>query len=35
VRAKVGMPQLKNKLINRFGFRHDRGGPHPAIPVRA
>jgi len=24
------MPQLKNKLINRFGFRNDRGGPHLA-----
>ena len=24
------MPQLKNKLINRFGFRHNRGGPHLA-----
>ena len=26
----MGEPQLKNKLINRFGFSHGRGGPHLA-----
>ena len=29
-RKKVGVPLLKKKLINRFGFRRDRGGPHLA-----
>lgn len=28
--GKVGVPLLKNKLINRFGFRHYHGGPHLA-----
>jgi len=29
-REKVGAPQLRDNLINRFGFRRDRGGPHLA-----
>jgi len=29
-KEKMGAPQLKDKLINRFGFRRDRGGAHLA-----
>ena len=29
-RKKVEIPQLRNEILNRFGFRQERGGPHLA-----